>query len=315
MGNGGKIYDFTSALSLTWPSTVSTILDILAIFLFLEFLGLFQHEFVEAGAESFPVCSPASCFASRNAVVRVGRLFGLALRFGTRRYEGPGLVRALFFFFLVARCFDLFRRCAKVALHFTFFFLRGSLAKDIFVLGICLRKIIEAKPLGEFQFASALRVALHQQVNTPFDFRGRTLPAATEKLIVFDLKLADVPFELAQLLFGMVPCVESRTSMLGAKRVASTGGARRHAFATAWLGTSRHQFEWAPARGLCSMLKCSDGCPSQTAVSNEQAELLRQIPSVDDYCCSRGWRFQVAWTAAWLWRGRAVLADLRAHRG
>src|SRR6266481_1943807 len=45
----GKIYDFTSAFSLTWPSTVSS------------------TNSVKLDRESFPVCSPACCFACKNA--------------------------------------------------------------------------------------------------------------------------------------------------------------------------------------------------------------------------------------------------------
>jgi len=102
----------------------------------------------------------------------------------------------LFLFFLAAGRFDLFRRCAKVALDLAFLFRRGFLRRCL-CTSRTSAKIIEAEPLREFQFASAFRVALHEQINAPFDFRGRTLPAASEKLVVFDLELADVPFELA----------------------------------------------------------------------------------------------------------------------
>ncbi len=56
-----------------------------------------------------------------------------------------------------------------------------------------------AKLLREFQIAPALPVALHEDIETPFDFGGRALAAAAEILVVFDLELTNVPFELAQI--------------------------------------------------------------------------------------------------------------------
>src|SRR5260370_37727700 len=53
-------------------------------------------------------------------------------------------------------------------------------------------------------------------MDAQFDFRGRTLPAAAEILVIFDFQLTDVPFELAQL---FVNCRHARgkTSTLHAK--------------------------------------------------------------------------------------------------
>src|SRR6267143_6720283 len=94
-------------------------------------------------------------FRLQKRLVQLLDFFGLALWLGTGHAKCLGLVRMLFLFFLVAGRFDLFRRCAKVALDLAFFFLRGSLSKDIFVLRVRLRKVIEAEPLREFQFAAA----------------------------------------------------------------------------------------------------------------------------------------------------------------
>src|SRR5260370_35321441 len=84
-------------------------------------------------------------------------------------------------------------------LNFSFFFQSDSLPEDIFIFCVGLRKIVEAESLGKLQFAAAFRIALDQLIDAPLDFGGRTFPAAAEILVVFDLELTDVPFELAQL--------------------------------------------------------------------------------------------------------------------
>ena len=97
--------------------------------------------------------------------------------------------------FFDARGLDFFRRCAKMALNFAFFFLGNFLAEDIFVLRVGLRKIVEAETLREFHVAAAFPIALDELIDAPLDFGGRTFPAAAEILVVFDLELADVFFE------------------------------------------------------------------------------------------------------------------------
>jgi hypothetical protein len=48
--------------------------------------------------------------------------------------------------------------------------------------------------------ASALGIALDEQLDAPLDFRRWTLAAAAKELVVLDLELADVFFELRQFL-------------------------------------------------------------------------------------------------------------------
>ena len=63
---------------------------------------------------------------------------------------------------------------------------------------VCVR-LLNRKRCPNFQLAAAFAVALDHQLDTPLDFGGRTLPAPTKILVVLDLQLADVPFELAQI--------------------------------------------------------------------------------------------------------------------
>ncbi len=84
-------------------------------------------------------------------------------------------------------------------LNFSFFFQRHFFPENIFVFRVSLRKIIEAESLRKLQLAAALRVALHELIDAPFNFGGRALPASAEILVVFDLELANVPFDLAQI--------------------------------------------------------------------------------------------------------------------
>src|ERR1700733_11277736 len=91
------------------------------------------------------------------------------------------------------------RRSPKVPLRPPLFLQLHFLAKNIFVLRVSLRQIVESKALSELQLAAAFAVALDHQLDTPLDFGGRALPAATKILVVLDFQLADVPFELAQI--------------------------------------------------------------------------------------------------------------------
>src|SRR5258708_2054502 len=104
----------------------------------------------------------------------------------------------LFGFFLRASRFNLLRCRAEVPLDFSFFLLRGSFPENIFVFCVSLREVVEAESLRELELASAFGVALDHLIDAPLDFRGRTLPAAAEILVVFDLELTDVTFERAQ---------------------------------------------------------------------------------------------------------------------
>src|SRR4029077_8806798 len=86
------------------------------------------------------------------------------------------------------------------------------------------------------QVAAALGVALHHQLNAPLDFRGWALPAAAEILVVFNLQLPDVPFELGQLFVdGRHGWKSPSTIMLGGQSEAVNQGVRS---AADWVSTA-----------------------------------------------------------------------------
>src|ERR1051325_5086880 len=86
-----------------------------------------------------------------------------------------------------------------MALHGSFLFLLELLAENVFVFRVGLAEVCEPESLPRFQFTAALRIALRQQVYPPFNFCRRTLPAAPEILVVFDLQLPDIFFDLAEI--------------------------------------------------------------------------------------------------------------------
>ena len=61
-----------------------------------------------------------------------------------------------------------------------------------------MRKIAEAETLRELHVAAAFPISLDELIDAPLDFGGRTFPAAAEILVVLDLELTDVLFDLAQ---------------------------------------------------------------------------------------------------------------------
>src|SRR5689334_6782120 len=92
-----------------------------------------------------------------------------------------------------------FGRRTKVALNRALFFLLQSFAENVFIFGVRLGEVGQAKPLGRLQFSAAFRITLHKKLEAPFDFSGRAFPASTKELVVFDLQLTDVSFDLAQI--------------------------------------------------------------------------------------------------------------------
>src|SRR5579859_5422698 len=81
----------------------------------------------------------------------------------------------------------------------TLFLLLGFLAEDVFVFSVSLREVVETEALVRLHVPATLVIALDEKIDAPFDFSGRTLPTAAEILIVFDLELADVLFDLAKI--------------------------------------------------------------------------------------------------------------------
>src|SRR5258708_31495402 len=179
------------------------VFNILAVLLLLQLLRFLQHKFVEAGARQPSGMFAGQLFRLQKRLVQLLDLFRFALGLGTGHAKCLGFSacnrRCLFGFFFLATRFDLFGSGAKMPLDFSLFFLRGFFPENIFVFCVGLRKIVEAEPLREFQFAAAFRITLDHHVNAPFDFRGRTFPATAEVLIVLHLKLPNIFFECSQL--------------------------------------------------------------------------------------------------------------------
>jgi len=80
-----------------------------------------------------------------------------------------------------------------------FFLLLGFLPENVFVLGVSLREVVEAESLVGLHVAAALVIALDEKIDAPLDFRRRALAATAEILVVFDLELANVLLDLAQI--------------------------------------------------------------------------------------------------------------------
>src|SRR5260370_20422361 len=63
-----KTYDFTRAFSLTWPATTSTTYSTSRqFFCFCSSFVFFNTKSLKLERDIFPVCSPANCFACKNA--------------------------------------------------------------------------------------------------------------------------------------------------------------------------------------------------------------------------------------------------------
>jgi hypothetical protein len=146
------------------------VFDIFAVFLFLEFFGFLEDEFVEIRTRKFSCCFPGGFLGFEEGLIELVDFFGFAFGFGAGHSKCAGRARCGnwvgFRFLFGTRGFDFLRRGAEVALDFSFFFLGNFLAEDIFLF--------------------------------PLHFGGRTFPAAAEILVVFDLELTDVLFDLAQ---------------------------------------------------------------------------------------------------------------------
>ncbi len=189
------------------------ILDIAAIFLLSEIFRFFQDEFVEARARKLRNLFSGLLLRLHEGLVELVDLFAFTLRLGACYAEGSCggrrggferlgrlILRLALGSLLRAFGLDGFRGRTEMALDAAFFLLLRFLAENVFVLGVGLREVIQAETLAVFEVAAALAVAFDRQFDAPFDFRRRTLSAAPEILVVFDLELADVALELAQIL-------------------------------------------------------------------------------------------------------------------
>ena len=77
-----------------------------------------------------------------------------------------------------------------------FFFLLQPFAKNVFIFCVRLGEIVIPEALAELQLTATLRIALRHQFEPPFDFRRRSLASSAKKLLILDLQLADIFFEL-----------------------------------------------------------------------------------------------------------------------
>src|SRR6202035_2946985 len=93
---------------------------------------------------------------------------------------------------------DHLRRSAIVFLRAAFFLQCRLFAENILIFRVSLGEVGEPEPLAKLQFARALAMTLDYLLDAPLDFRRRTLPPATEELIVLNLQLADVAFHPAK---------------------------------------------------------------------------------------------------------------------
>jgi hypothetical protein len=180
------------------------VLDIAAIFLLLQIFRLFQNKFVEARARELFRLFTGLVFSLYKCFVKLVDLFGFALRLRTRYPESAvrGLRRSFHrLLSRFARAFRLncFRGGTEVPLDCSLFLLLRLFAKNVLVLGVGLREVVQAKSLAVLQLAAAVAISLDQRFDAPLDLRRRALSASAEVLVVFNLELTDVPFELAQL--------------------------------------------------------------------------------------------------------------------
>src|SRR6267143_970857 len=83
---------------------------------------------------------------------------------------------------------------------FLFFF--HPLAENFAILRIHLSQIAVAEALGKIHLRAPVAVALHGDIDTPLEFRGRPLLPPAKILFVLDLQLADVLLQLVHVFFG-----------------------------------------------------------------------------------------------------------------
>src|SRR5882724_6896828 len=178
------------------------VLDLGTAFLFLQVLRFLANEFVEACMRQTRNVFAGELFRVDKSLKQLLHLFCFA--FGLRASDaerGP--------FSDNGRCarlrvrktlrFNGFRCGAKVALHGGLLFSFHPLAENILVLRVGLREVVVTKSLAVLHIPGAFTIFFYGQFNAPFDFVGRTLASSAKELIVFDLQLAYVPFELAEL--------------------------------------------------------------------------------------------------------------------
>src|SRR5208282_396238 len=159
-------------------------------------------EFVEAGARELSGLLAGLLFGLQKRLVKLVDLVRFAFRLGAGYAKCPwrgascdrrrrrACLRRLLGIFLGAFGFDGFRGGTEVPLNFSFFFLLRFLAKDVLVLRVGLREVIQAEALAVLQVAAALGVALNHKLDAPFDFGRRSLAAAAVVLVIFNFELA-----------------------------------------------------------------------------------------------------------------------------
>src|SRR5579884_3766437 len=250
----------TRAFSLTWPSTVSTTYSTsLHFFCFCSSRVFFRTKSSKRSRERLSVASPACSFAATKALYSSATL--LASRSGSENVARYGTAASLAGGSLAGFPASVFAcslgRRAEVVLHESFLFLLHALAEDVLVLRVGLREVVEAEALRGLQLAAPFGIALHHQVDAPFDFGGRTLAPAAEVLIVLNLELADVAFDLTEIFVdsghaGRSPVYSMLGFRLGGRQSSGPGG-------------SAHQIPCFRKERCCPKGQCGD-CPERPGV-------------------------------------------------
>src|ERR1700687_547506 len=195
-GSAGLFFDASLELYLA-ARNLNDVLHFLRAFLLLEVIGLFAYKLLEVFARELIHFLARGLFRGNQRLIQLVDFFILAIWLGASNAERS--IRCCFFLRrlgAMALGFDGSRSRAEMMLHVAFFTLLETLAENLLVLGVRLRKIVEAKSVSELQVAHPLGIALHHLVDTPLDFGRRTFPSPAKILVIFHLELADVPFEL-----------------------------------------------------------------------------------------------------------------------
>src|SRR5438309_4095937 len=178
------------------------VFDLGTTFLFLQILRFLADEFVEACMRQTRNVFAGKLFCVDESLKQLFHLFRFPFRLRASDAErGPLRNGGRSTRLRLRKTLRLngFRCGAKVALHRGLLFSFHPLAENILVLRVGLREVVVAKSLAVLHIPGAFTIFFYRQFNAPFDFVGRTLASSAKELIVFDLQLAYVPFELAEL--------------------------------------------------------------------------------------------------------------------
>src|SRR5882762_1137652 len=180
------------------------VLDLAAIFLFLRVLGFLAHKLFESFVREPRNILSNQLFRFHEGVKQFIDLFFFAFRLRAGHPEvclignHRGVTGISFSKPLRAFRFNRFGRRTEVPLHGSFFFLLALLAENIAILGVGLREVVVAESLAILHIPGAFPVLLNDQFDAPLNLSGRTLTPSAKELIVLNLQLPDIAFELSE---------------------------------------------------------------------------------------------------------------------